>query len=223
MDDKFEELVEEIKRRYNENLAKLSQYIETMYMKDQELMELRNKVNELRKCGIPKWLDLRKFKILWYKDKVYVYKTLNIKIKYVSFDGISVYKLNNEYALGNLKIALRIDPLENTAEHSVALKNGNLFKSFHTSENICAPIPAKIPDNEKLEKVFNTIADALNTVNLNSVYEAPYDIPLEIIKEILEDIKRVAEQNEIDVITCSRCGYIIPNSEVRCVYCSYGQ
>jgi len=221
MTDKFDELVEQLRAEYNITKQKLRDYINIVENKDKTISELHQKLDILEKSAIPQWLDLSKFKLIRYDSKLYIYKTTNIKIKYVSFDGKSVYNLNNQHSLGNVKIIILIDPLTNCYEHSVVLKNGNPFRSFHTSSgNICAPIPSKIDSNEKLEKVFDVIADALNTINLSSVFDPPYDIPVETIEDILEDIKKVAEQNNINITTCKECGHIMP-SNAGCIYCSY--
>ena len=221
MTDKFDELVEELKAEYARVKQILSDYTNTLESKDRIISELYQKLDILGKNAVPQWLDLNKFKLTRFNGKIYVCKTINIKIKYVSFDGESVYSLNNQHSLGNVKVLILIDPLTNNYEHSLTLKNGNLFKSFHTSGGgICAPIPSVINSNEKLKKVFDTIEDALNTVNLSSVYDPPYSISLETIESILNDIERVAKDNNIDAKYCEKCRHIMPNC-VGCIYCAY--
>jgi len=221
MEGDFDELVERIKLKYQELQQKVRNYMLAINEKDEVILDLNSKIATLQQNSIPKWLDLKKFKLLRYGDRIFIYRVINLKIKYVSFDGTNVYKLNGQYPLGNIKICIQINPLNDCYESCIALRNGNIFYSFHTRDYICAPIPSKIEDNEKLEKVFKTVEDALNTINLKSVFDPPYSIQVDTIAKILEDIGRVAEDNKIPVDYCEKCGYVLPTGMAPCLYCSY--
>jgi len=222
MEGDFDELVERIKLKYQELQQKVRNYMLAINERDVEMGKLHNRIMMLSRRCIPEWLDLNKFKLTKYDGCVYVSKTANIKVKYVSFNGRDVYKLNNQHPLGNLKICLRIDPETNQYEQGIVLKNGNPFKSFHTSATgICAPIPSVIDSNEKLEKTFAIVEDALNTVNFSSVYDPPYSINSAEIEKIMKDITEVAEKNNLYAERCEKCGYVLPTCSVPCIYCSY--
>ena len=221
MDDRFEELVKQLQEEYSKARKKIAEYMKIIEDKDGVILDLNSKIATLQRNAVPKWLDLKKFKLLRYGDRIFIYRAINLKIKYVSFDGTNVYKLNGQYPLGNIKICIQINPLNDCYESCIALRNGNPFYSFHTRDYICAPIPSKIENNEKLEKVFKTVEDALNTINLKSVFDPPYSIQVDTIAKILEDIGRVAKDNKIPVDYCEKCGYVLPTGMAPCLYCSY--